>query len=465
MNYLFDNAKILVLVLVVALFSFPLFAEGNSEKFQNPLANIDATGISDFVFGDALPDAPSLSQRGGYAVGVRTLDLTNPNQIDILNTSQGANSRYDRPLTVEVWYPAILPQGAMEITNYHDTLGVSNNPQRPLIPFTFLGRSLRNADPYIPEEAFPLLIVSHGFPGSRLMMTYLTENLASKGYVVVAIDHTESTFSDVGPFPSTLLNRPLDILFVLDEIAELGRKGGPSFLSGTVDADNTALIGYSMGGYGSLNAAGAGFSSQAIAMFASMMNGDTSLKIRSTGNPDFIASHDDRIKAVVAFAPWGMNVGVWDAEGLAGLTVPTLFVAGSQDDVALYENGIKAIFEGAKNSDRYMLTFINARHNVAPNPPPAIALDQELLEDYYRYAEPSWNEHKINNINQHFLTAFLGLNLKALDYGKYLDLIEISNEGVFSTNADGSFKEAHSYWEGFKARSAVGMEFVHKSVE
>ena len=39
------------------------------------------------------------------------------------------------------------------------------------------------------------------------MMTYLTENLASKGYVVVAIDHTDSTYTDAGPFASTLLNR------------------------------------------------------------------------------------------------------------------------------------------------------------------------------------------------------------------------------------------------------------------
>ena len=31
-------------------------------------------------------------------------------------------------------------------------------------------------------------------------MTYLTENLASKGYVVAAIDHMESTHLDAGGF-------------------------------------------------------------------------------------------------------------------------------------------------------------------------------------------------------------------------------------------------------------------------
>jgi hypothetical protein len=34
-------------------------------------------------------------------------------------------------------------------------------------------------------------------------MTYLTENLASKGYVVAAIDHTDSVFGAQAAFVST----------------------------------------------------------------------------------------------------------------------------------------------------------------------------------------------------------------------------------------------------------------------
>ncbi len=44
----------------------------------------------------------------------------------------------------------------------------------------------------------------------------------------------------------------------------MGRENSDSFLAGMVDADHTALIGYSMGGYGSINAAGAGFSENAV---------------------------------------------------------------------------------------------------------------------------------------------------------------------------------------------------------
>ncbi len=400
-----------------------------------------------FVFGDPLPDAPELAARGTYGVGVRTLTLTHADQLDVLNAKDGQAPRYNRPITVEVWYPAQIPAGKAERVTYEQVMGSANDAKRPLIPFTFAGRALRDAKPNPGSGAYPLVIVSHGYLGSRLLFTYLTENLASKGYVVVSIDHTESTFKDAGGFASTLLNRALDDLFVLNEMARLGEKTGKTFLAGLLDANNTGLIGYSMGGYGALNAVGAGYSPQAAKMFAQVSGGSTALTTQTTNAPDYKASQDPRIKVVVAFAPWGMERGVWDAEGLAGLTRPTLFVAGSKDDISGYEKGIKAIYEGAVNADRYMLTYANARHNVAPNPPPAESLKPGLpIDEYYRYAEPAWNERKINNINQHFVTAFLGLHLKGMDYAKYLDLPPNAND---------------SPWTGFKPRSAVGLEMRH----
>ena len=326
-------------------------------------------------------------------------------------------------------------------------MGTANDPKRPLIPFTFAGRAGRDADADPAAGPYPLVIVSHGYVGSRYLMTYLTENLASKGYVVVAIDHTESTFRDAGGFASTLLNRSLDDLFVLNEMGKLGAKTGKTFLAGLLDADNTALVGYSMGGYGALNAVGAGYSPQATKFFAQLANGSTALTTRTLADPAYKASLDPRIKAVVAFAPWGMERGVWDADGLANLTLPTLFVAGSQDDISGYEKGTKAIYEGAVNADRYLLTYVNARHNVAPNPPPAESLRPGLpLDEYLRYAEPAWNERRINNINQHFVTAFLGMHLKKLPYAPYFELPEKTTEGT---------------WKGFKPRTAVGLEMRH----
>ena len=400
-----------------------------------------------FVFGDLLPDAPELAARGTYTVGVRTLTLTHPDQLDVLRAKDGQTPRYSRTLTVEVWYPARIPAGKAERVTYEQVMGSSNDPKRPLIPFTFAGRALRDAQSNPGTGAYPLVIVSHGYLGSRLLLTYLTENLASKGYVVVAVDHAESTFRDAGGFASTLLNRSLDDLFVLNEMARLGEKTSKTFLAGLLDAGNTGLIGYSMGGYGALNAVGAGYSAQAAKFFGQLAGGSTALETRMTAAPEYKASQDPRIKAVVAFAPWGMERGVWDADGLAGLTRPILFVAGDKDDISGYEKGTKAIYEGAVNADRYLLTYANARHNVAPNPPPAESLKPGLpLDEYLRYAEPAWNERRINNINQHFVTAFLGIHLKGMDYAKYLDLPQNAND---------------SSWTGFKPRTSVGLEMRH----
>ncbi|MDZ7935054.1 MAG: dienelactone hydrolase family protein [Emticicia sp.] len=398
-----------------------------------------------FVYGDALPDAPELAARGAYKVGVRTLDFVNKNQVNILKSKGEVVENYDRPLKVEVWYPANVAADTKDLIKYDEVMGTANDPKRPLIPFTFLGRAVRDATPTTADGAFPLIVVSHGYVGSRLLLTYLTENLASKGYVVVAIDHTESTFRDAAAFPSTLLNRSKDILFILNQVADLGKTKN-SFLSGIVDDQNVGLVGYSMGGYGVLNVAGAGYSDGSVKMFGAMTGGSKALEVRTGNNADYKASIDPRIKAVVAFAPWGMERGVWDSETLKGLKIPTFFVAGSQDDISGYEKGIKAIYNGAVNANRYMLTYMNARHNVAPNPPPAESLKAGLhFDEYYRYAEPAWNERRINNINQHFVTAFLGIHLKKKDYAKYLDVNQNSNEKP---------------WIGFKPRSSVGLELL-----
>jgi len=398
-----------------------------------------------FFVGDALPDAPELAARGEYKIGVRTLEIVHKDQIDILKAKNGVEPLYDRKLKLEVWYPASLSEGTNDMIRYNESRGAVNNPKNPYVEYSFSGRAMRDGTPNSGAAPFPLVIVSHGYVGSRLLMTYLTENLASKGYVVVAIDHMESTYQDAAGFQSTLLNRSRDILFVLEQIAEMSKPGNKSFLSGLTDANNTALIGYSMGGYGVLNAAGAGYSSQLVTFFGTMSGGSKAIEVLSTNNPVYMASHDSRIKAIVAFAPWGMERGCWDADGLKGIKVPAFFVAGSQDDVSGYEKGIKAIYTGAVNSDRYLLTYINARHNVAPNPPPSESLPPGLPFDfYYHYAEPAWDQRRINNINQHFITAFLGVHLKKMDYGKYLDI-------------DASLKT----WTGFKPRTSVGLELDH----
>ena len=66
----------------------------------------------------------------------------------------------------------------------------------------------------------------------------------------------------------------------------------------------------------------------------------------------------------------------------------------------------------------------------------------------------------MNNILQHFATAFLDLHLKdEAARGEYLDLIRDADAGLWSVDADGTPDEAHTYWTGFPQRSAVGLVF------
>jgi len=404
--------------------------------------------------GDARPDAPELAPRGAFHVGVRGWTVTNPDQLDMVHLGAGdPNPRYDRPLPLMVWYPAIIPGRRPELTTYSDSLGSGpGNPDRPVIPFTFPGRALRGARPDRSRGPYPLLIVSHGYPGSNVLLTNLTENLASKGYVVVAIDHTDSTHADATVFASTLRNRALDIDFVLKTMARVGKEGPGSFLTGVVDADNTALIGYSMGGYGALICAGAGITS-AFATAPYWAAGDA-LKTLEAGSPDHTALVDPRVKAIVPMAPWGGTYGAWDAAGLKAIKVPALFVVGDQDQTAPYA-GVQSIFKNAVSSDRYLLVHHAGDHEVTVNPAPPITFTR--WREYVHYQEPALDNTRTNNVNQHFLTAFLGMHLKGEDYATYLDLPESSD----ASNNYGNPGYPTGIWKGFKEWSAVGLEMHH----
>ena len=389
------------------------------------------------------PDAPALAAFGDQVIGVRTLTFTHADQIDILGVTADATPRYDRALTVEVWYPAAA--GTEAGTTYDTVIrdGVTAT--------TLSGRASRDADA-VADGQFPTVIISHGYPGNRFLMAHLGENLASKGYIVAAIDHTDSTYSDQAAFGSTLLNRPRDQQFVLDQISALDAMAPD--LAAIIDIDNTGVIGYSMGGYGALIFGGAGVTQAAVDLPWGTPQG--LLAANLAGSDSHEAIMDDRLKAVVAIGPWGRQHGFWDADGLANLRKPTLIMAGSVDDVSDYA-AMRQIFEQASGTTRHLLTFQNANHNAAaPMPAPV----ESWQGPFDHYADPVWDTLRMNNIAQHFVTAFLDLHLKGdADKAGYLDLVQVAAEGVVALSEDGTEQPDHSYWRGFAPRTAAGLTF------
>jgi predicted dienelactone hydrolase len=411
----------------VLVFLFVVLAAGGSAFAQSNRIDI------------VTPSAPELASYGTFAIGVRTLEVTDKNRPDILNTKEGGPvARYDRALTLEVWYPATLAPGQKAGGDYRAIT------RDPAITATLHGQAVRDAAPMTAAGPLPLVIISHGYPGNRYLMSHLGENLASKGFVVASIDHKESTYDDQKAFASTLYNRAFDQLFVLNEMDRMGKSNSGSFLGGRVDASRTGVVGYSMGGYGVVNLVGGGYSKASETLSGAPPN--KLLADRGAANPEYRKTIDPRVKAAIAIAPWGMVGGFWDAEGLKGISTPMLLVAGSVDDVAGYEKGTKAIYQAAVNADRYLLTFVNANHNAgAPIPAPGetyVSPEPGRPAAFAHYADAVWDTSRMNNILDHFATAYFDLYLKG----------EENKRAYFEPS-----------WKGFKRGTAVGLILEHSS--
>lgn len=429
------------LITIAALGTVALLAAcGGSDKVETVLVDENRIDV-------IRSDAPALAKLGTYGVGVKALNFTNPGQLDVVNAkTDGTTPTYNRPLTVEVWYPAKLAAGQAAAGEYK---ALTRDGKTTVSLF---GKAVRGAAADTSGGPYPLVIVSHGYPGNRFLLSHLGENLASKGYVVVSIDHTDSTYENILAFGSTLLNRSLDQLFVLNEMAKLNADDPGATLKGLVNADKTALIGYSMGGFGALNTVGAGFTAASVGYSWGTPNG--ALAVRQQGNAAYVASMDSRIKAAVAFAPWGFNYGFWDAAGLAGVRVPVFFVAGDVDSTSGYAPGVRSLYEGSVNAPRYLLTYENANHNAgAPIPAPVetrsltCGTGAGAFSCAEHYTDAVWDNVRMNNIAQHFTTAFLNKILKAdATMDAYLDLVPNSADGKDDT-----------YWKGFAPNTAVGL--------
>ena len=284
------------------------------------------------------PAAPELAAYGPHAVGVRTLAATDRDRPDILNTKAGGpTARYDRTLTLEVWYPAALAAGQSPGGEYRV---LTRNPK---VQVTLTGRAVRDAAPLRPAA------VSARDHLARLSRQPVSAEPPRREPGEQGLrhrldrSHRQHLRRPAGVRQHAL--QPAARSVVRPARNRASRRGvAGSFLAGLVDTARTGIVGYSMGGYGVINTIGGGYSAAGVTSSAAPPNG--LLAERGAGNPEYAKTIDPRIKAAVAIGPWGMQAGSWDAEGLAGIRTPMLFVAGSADEVSGYERGTRALFHG-----------------------------------------------------------------------------------------------------------------------
>lgn len=346
--------------------------------------------------------APELAVLGPLAVGTRTIEVTGPNRLDAAATLREGRASYaTRTLRLRIWYPAQARRGARAVVYQ---ASASGEPGHPDARFTVPGLAIPNAPPS--GAGRPVVVLSHGWGNDPAMMTWLGENLASKGYVIVAPEHRDP-YADAAMRPAGLLARPLDIRLVLDQIHH-------GLLGKLADQSRIALAGYSYGGYGVLTVSGATLDSNSQAMQAYP---EAVRKQFGANGSSAKALVDPSVRAVIAIAPAGGAPGQpWGQSGLAGVRAPLLVIAGTADATVGYTNGPEATFKAARNADRYLLAFVGAGHSIGTNPAPAQM--RMRLWDFDWFEDPVWRKQRINAISLHFISAFLDWHLKGQDARK-----------------------------------------------
>ena len=192
------------------------------------------------------------------------------------------------------------------------------------------------------QDTYPVVIISHGWGGFMSLHTDLAEELASRGYVVISIDHTygsvATAFDDdiVYQNKNALPNRSEDtfldaanqlvytyagdILKTLDYLEEENALNASSSFKGRLDLDHIGLMGHSTGG----------------------------------GADVAVALSDDRIKALIGLDAWVEPID--EEEIRNGLNIPAIFLRS-----ATWEEGLNNanLYELILKSDQARLYQID----------------------------------------------------------------------------------------------------------
>jgi predicted dienelactone hydrolase len=202
---------------------------------------------------------------GSYPVGTSILYFKDAARIE--DAAQAGVSQ--RELMVQLWYPA-QPS--------HNRLARYREPRETnlLSSYQSVLRTNSRLDAPVAHAGapFPVILFNHAWRGRRTNDTFLTEELASQGYVVASIDHTYNASlvafpdgrvvhgiatNDIdAPESSTpervraIWNRELakwvaDQRFVLDRLEAMNRAAGSPWF-GLLDTERAGAIGHSFGG-------------------------------------------------------------------------------------------------------------------------------------------------------------------------------------------------------------------------
>lgn len=268
-SYLF----VILLILVALIRLLPRFAATHTPKaIKIPVVLLAAllVGLSAFL-SYALPVFTLPAPSGPDPVGVSYFHLVDQQRTDPFL----AASTQKRELMVKVYYPAKPDDSKPYARYFHNSpelirLFTAFYQGFPAFAFDHLNLvTTHSKDDLILSDRqadYPVILFSHGAGNSMEVYTAQGEDLASHGYIVVAIDHPY--VSAATQFPEHFVTamqattdfhaaEPAEIItwimtddarFVIDQLAGLNTGKIPSGLTGRLDLDNIGVIGHSVGG-------------------------------------------------------------------------------------------------------------------------------------------------------------------------------------------------------------------------
>lgn len=203
---------------------------------------------------------------GPHAIGTETRQIVDRTRRERFSDDPNAL----RELVIQIWYPATSVKGRASPYRDRRITTLKTSHLRLVETHSVAGARLLPS-----TEAFPVLLYTPSWSGIRTECTILIEELASHGYVVVAIDHPYC--SGVMAFPDgRILRRQFegdedysseaavnrffatadeqvrlrakDALFVLDALEGLNQNDPDGLLTGRLILDRVGIFGFSLGG-------------------------------------------------------------------------------------------------------------------------------------------------------------------------------------------------------------------------
>jgi predicted dienelactone hydrolase len=356
------------------------------------------------------PDAPPYAVHGPFAVGTRQFII---------------DSDADSLLPLWAWYPAMNPDGQPESVIY--TAQVKWEPA-PDFATEFYGHALQDALPDTSGGPYPLLVFSPGYGTNSSFYSNMLEHLASYGFVVLSPDHREGVYltsdNPMSDMPMSSIGRPRDIHRVLDYAESLTTAGAE--LESMIDMEKVAVAGHSSGGYAALAAAGARFDISAfnqrceIARADGDPNGwlcdplepfeaDMATLAGFDAMPDGLwpSWGDSRVDAIITMAG---DSYLFDQAGLAEITMPVLAMGGTADTGTPFEWGVGPTYAYVSSQQKALVTFEDAGHGLFANGCDAAPWLVDI-GFWWMCIDPIWDRHRTNDLTNHFVTAFLLVEL------------------------------------------------------